>query len=484
MSPGRPRVIVIIGAGFSGTVLSTHLLRLLPPVPTRIVLVERDATGGGGVAYGSHSAAYLLNVPAGRMSAFTDDSAHLVRFAQRHLPAADAETYLPRGLYGEYLSEVLGSARASAAAGVGLEQLRGEASSIYSVDAEGPVIVSVGTRQLLADQVVLACGDPAGASRSYAKDLGTHPAYILHPYQQPVFQPSDRAALLIGSGLTMADVAAVASTQYPALRIVAISRHGLLPRRQAAVTTPLLPATLQLGPRLIGQPLRVMVHSVRQLIASVEEQGGDWREVIGRVREVVPQIWQRLSVADRRRFLRHVRIHWDVHRHRMPPATADRMQELLQSGLLTLRAGSVVQLCADGERIVALWRPRGRYELQELWVDRVVECSGADQRLPRTTEKLWQQLLGDGVVTPDPNGVGIHTGAHGALIDVHGRASTRLFYLGPMLRAAHWEATAVGELRVHARELAAALAGADRHPRARTRALEHMYMPAATGQFT
>jgi uncharacterized NAD(P)/FAD-binding protein YdhS len=426
-------VILVIGAGFSGTVLVTHLLRLLPAVPTRIVLVERDATGGGGVAYGAHSSPYLLNVPAGRMSAFSDDTAHLVRFAQRRLPGADAETYLPRRLYGEYLSELLGSARASAAAGVSFEQLRGEATSIYSVDAEGPVIVSVGTRQLLADQVVLACGDPAGASRSYAQDLGAHPAYVLHPYQQPVFQPSDRAALLIGSGLTMVDVVAAASAQYPTLRIVAISRHGLLPRRQAAGTAPLLPATPQLGARLIGLPLRGLVHSVRQLIASVEEQGGDWREVIGRIREVVPQIWQRLSVADRRRFLRHVRIHWDVHRHRMPPATADRVQELLQSGRLTLRAGSIAQLCADGERIVALWRPRGRYELQELWVDRVVECSGADQRLPRTAEQLWKQLLGAGVVTPDPNGVGIHTAVHGALIDTHGRASTRLFYLGPML---------------------------------------------------
>jgi uncharacterized NAD(P)/FAD-binding protein YdhS len=44
------------------------------------------------------------------------------------------------------------------------------------------------------------------------------------------------------------------------------------------------------------------------------------------------------------------------------------------------------------------------------------------------------------------------------LVAADGRTATRLFYLGPMLRAAHWEATAVGELRVRAEALAAALA--------------------------
>jgi hypothetical protein len=34
------------------------------------------------------------------------------------------------------------------------------------------------------------------------------------------------------------------------------------------------------------------------------------------------------------------------------------------------------------------------------------------------------------------------------------RASEHLYYLGPLLRAAHWEATAATELRNHAEHLA------------------------------
>jgi uncharacterized NAD(P)/FAD-binding protein YdhS len=62
---------------------------------------------------------------------------------------------------------------------------------------------------------------------------------------------------------------------------------------------------------------------------------------------------------------------------------------------------------------------------------------------------------------PDTFGLGLRTGPKGAVIDADGWPGPHLFYVGPMLRADHWEATAVGELRTHAEALAALLA-ADR----------------------
>jgi hypothetical protein len=43
-------------------------------------------------------------------------------------------------------------------------------------------------------------------------------------------------------------------------------------------------------------------------------------------------------------------------------------------------------------------------------------------------------------------------------VDADGRAGEQLFYLGPMLRADHWEATAATELRNHAEQLVRYLA--------------------------
>lgn len=473
----RARVIAIIGAGFSGTTLAAELLRQLPPQPTRILLIERSGAVGCGVAYATHDYPYLLNVPVGRMSALLEDSAHLLRFAQRRLPGITADTFLPRRLYGEYLREALGEAQRAAPLNVTLEHLQGETTSIHSLGTEGPLIVSVGTRQLLADQVVIATGDPMPARRAYAADLPAPSAYAIDPYADGCVQPSDRALLLIGTGLTMADVAVAAAEHNPALRIVALSRHGLLPQRQSVAHTPGPALSSAQLAQLSGLPLRPLVRAVRSLVRSAQAQGGDWRDVIGRIREAVPTLWRSLDASDRRRFLRHLRVYWDVHRHRMPPATADRIEQLQRSGRLQIRAGCVTQLCAVGHGIVALWRPRGRYDTQELWVDRVVECSGADHRLERSVEPLWKQLLGDGIARPDAAGIGVRTGTFGALIDTYGRESARLFYLGPMLRADHWEATAVGELRVHARALAGALAGARDAP-------GHMHMSRSARQLT
>src|SRR5580658_9646129 len=78
----RPRTIVIVGAGFSGTIVAINLLRLADQRPLRVVLVDR-AQAAGGVAYARRPYPYLLNVPAGRMSATSSDPLEFLAFAQR-----------------------------------------------------------------------------------------------------------------------------------------------------------------------------------------------------------------------------------------------------------------------------------------------------------------------------------------------------------------------------------------------------------------
>jgi uncharacterized NAD(P)/FAD-binding protein YdhS len=92
--------LIIVGAGFCGTVLAANLLRRPPREPTDIVLIERGSTMGRGVAYADREFPYLLNVPASRLSADSRDPLQFLRFAQRHVPNADGEDFLPRALYG------------------------------------------------------------------------------------------------------------------------------------------------------------------------------------------------------------------------------------------------------------------------------------------------------------------------------------------------------------------------------------------------
>jgi uncharacterized NAD(P)/FAD-binding protein YdhS len=244
----------------------------------------------------------------------------------------------------------------------------------------------------------------------------------------------------------------------PGVRIMAISRHGLLPAPQQPQSPAALDVHLDLCGLLASRSLRQMVRAVRGLAQGLQARGEDWREAITRTRACVPALWQQLSAADRARFLRHVRAYWDKHRHRMPPEFAVRVADMRRSGQLQVHAGCIGQLRGENAGIRVHWRPRGGHALQEFNVDRVIDCSGSDHRLQRTTDPLWRQLLDAGVAAPDAAGLGLRTAQHGALVDASGRASSRVFYLGPMLRAEHWEATAVGELRARAESLARTLA--------------------------
>jgi uncharacterized NAD(P)/FAD-binding protein YdhS len=83
---GLLRTIVIVGGGFSGTVLAANLLRRPPAGPTRLLLIERASEIGRGAAYAERGFPYLLNVPASRMSASSAAPKEFLEFAQRRMP--------------------------------------------------------------------------------------------------------------------------------------------------------------------------------------------------------------------------------------------------------------------------------------------------------------------------------------------------------------------------------------------------------------
>src|ERR1700678_540863 len=100
--------IAIIGAGFSGTLLSLHLLRHCPS-PTRLVLIERNSQFGRGLAYATGNASHILNVPAARMSAFHDRPHDFLNWltSQSGGEASGPHTFAPRQAFGAYIRALL-----------------------------------------------------------------------------------------------------------------------------------------------------------------------------------------------------------------------------------------------------------------------------------------------------------------------------------------------------------------------------------------
>jgi len=457
MSEAMQRRIAIIGAGFSGTATAVQLLRQSDGRHLDIVLLERGPEFGRGTAYAKGNFPYILNVPAARMAATRDDPGDFLRFAQRRNRDVTGEDFLPRALYGEYLNELLDGAIASAPNTVHLRRLRAEAIDVDVKSPRGPVRVALdGGGYVSAEFVVVASGVPPPRLPSSIRCTVQPPAIRREPWADGKLLAGRGPMLILGTGLTMVDVVCEAIARHPDVEIHAISRHGLLPRDQTAFQAHTLQADDEPLCQVAGSTRRLLA-AVRRLARKAEQRGEDWREVITLVRQASPSLWQSLSLAERQRFLRHAQSYWDIHRHRLPAAVLARIEQLRQSGQLVVHAGRIeaIQPLRDGVRTT--WIPRGTARREFLDAAEVVASTGPDYDVTRTTDRLWQSLLSRGLAVPDELRLGIRTGGHGALIGDAGEASERLFYVGPMLRADHWEATAVGELRVHAEVLASRL---------------------------
>lgn len=462
---GLLRTIAIVGGGFSGTVVAANLLRRPPRGPTRLVLIERSAAVGRGIAYKDRGYPYLLNVPAGRMSANSAAPLEFLNFVQRRIPNATAEDFLPRPLYGEYLQEVLLAAQLSAPASIRLEIWHGEVSGIRRIERHVPLQLELTDgRKLTADDIVLALGNPRPATLPVAVPIADHPAYVADPWAQDLKFSRDQTVLLIGTGLTMADVVnAAADDRQNTPTIHALSRHGFVPPRQTAFRPEAFRGDGNALLLAAATSLRGLTDAVRLLASEAEKCGGDWREAITFVRHMAPTIWQRMTQRDRERFLRHLRAQWDIHRHRLPSEVLQRIDSLRKAQRLHIHAGRIQRFEPQAGRIEVTWspryaQPRHANAVQTLMVDRVVNCTGPDYAIARSPEPLWRNLLQCGLCVADPLGLGLRTGPKGAVMDADGWPGPHLFYVGPMLRADHWEATAASELRVHAEQLAELLA--------------------------
>ena len=122
-------------------------------------------------------------------------------------------------------------------------------------------------------------------------------------------------------------------------------------------------------------------------------------------------------------------------------------------------AGRVERYAEDAAGVAVTVCRRGG-TVDELRVGKVINCTGPDTDLARVADPLVQALRRDGLIRPDPLGLGLDTDDEGRLLDAEGRPSERMFLVGPLRKGLLWENTAVPELRLEARRMADLLGAA------------------------
>jgi len=448
--------VIIIGAGFCGTLVTAHLLAR-GPAGLRVRLVERGGRFGPGVAYGRAEPHHLLNVPAGNMSAFPADPDHFVRFARTRWPLTTAGDFLPRATYGEYLERILADAEA-VRPGV-LERVTGEAVSLARI-ADGFRVSLADGGSLEGAHVVLAFGnlppgDPLGAAGATLDPA----RYVRDPWGPAgvSYVEAGERVLLIGSGLTALDVALSAHAR-GAREIHCVSRHGWapLPHRMPVART--RPTAIQARIDAAPATARGYLRCIRETLTTASRpQRVDWRDVIGGLRAVTPRLWQRLPDHERRRFLRHLRTLWDVHRHRCAHTAAAAWAGLRATDVLAVHAGRVAGVTPGPTGLDVEVRQSGGRGSKMLSVHRIVNCTGPRTDLARSGDALIGALLDRGLLVRDPLALGVQVDDRNRALDAHGIPLPGLHVVGPVLRARDWEATAVPELRGWAERVAEAI---------------------------
>jgi uncharacterized NAD(P)/FAD-binding protein YdhS len=243
-------------------------------------------------------------------------------------------------------------------------------------------------------------------------------------------------ALLVGTRLTMIDLALSLDAAGHCGRIVALSRRGLLPRSHADFE----PAAVEFDE--LPSSLLGLVRWLRRRSAEV-----GWRAAVDSLRPHSHQLWQGLGGEQQRRFLRHARPWWDVHRHRIAPEIARKVHNMIAEGRLEVVAGRIISARPAEEGLEVEFRRRGASGPQTDRFAYAFNCTGPLHSIARTRDPLLRSLLDAGQVRADHLGIGLE-------VDGQARAGERLWALGPLTKGRYWEIIAVPDIREQAAAVA------------------------------
>ncbi|RJF80824.1 hypothetical protein D3874_25635 [Oleomonas cavernae] len=450
--------VAVIGGGFSGTAFALQLARRADG-PVAIDIIEPRPQLGGGVAYSSSDPAHRINVPAARMTIFADDEGHFDRWIRREGavdddPAAtlpDDRIFPRRAVFGRYVRGVLQEALALSPAR--LAHIAERAQAIHREGAGYRVTLS-GGGAIEADLVVLATSHPPPAAPAALAPLAGLAKFIADPWAPEALAavgPDDRV-LIVGTGLTMADIVASLERRGHRGSVVAVSRRGLLSRGHP-------PAPVEAKGDFATRPAVTALELLRRIRRAVDAAGAaglSWHGVLDAVRRDAYPIWRALPVAERSRLVRHLRAFWDVHRYRVAPQVEAAIARAAAQGRFQVIKADLGAVVAGDDGIVVDLRPRKgqRPAPTRLVFDAVVVATGPAHGSVIAGNPALASLAVAGLVTADAHGLGLAVDLRSHVLDADGKAQETLLVAGPLARGTFGELMGLPQVALHAEQVA------------------------------
>ena len=396
----------------------------------RSLLIDGSGRVGKGVAYSTTEPAHLLNVPAERMSAIAGEPDHFARVFEAN--GGDRRDFAQRRFFAGYLREVLDEAVAT-----GCVQIV-DATAVSGARRDGSWRIAFDDGSWAeAEAMVLAAGNQEPAPLAAFVGVGKH--FIRNPWGNDAsaavkdLAATGEAALIIGTGLTMVDLVLSLDAAGHQGKIIALSRRGLVPRSHADAD----PAPVELADVPRGS-VRGLARWIRRRSAEV-----GWRAAIDSLRPHSHPVWQTLDGEQQRRFLRHARPYWDVHRHRIAPEVGAAIARIIGEGRLEVIAGRILSAREGPDGLEVAYHRRHAQADQSMIVDYAFNCTGPLHAMASSKDPMLRSLLDAGEIKPDQLNIGV-------AVDGTSRAGEHLWAMGPLTKGRYWEIIAVPDIREQA----------------------------------
>lgn len=437
---------VIIGGGASGIILAANLYQYNPKAIIHIIESSNDF--GAGIAYGTDEPEHLLNVRAHNMSAFADNHDHFIIWLNKNYPDSNytGDDFAPRWLYRHYLNDILTKLKTKADIKLHNERI----IAIYQQDNQMVAVSETGA-EISGDTIILATGNEPS--------LCYHGNQIIDPWIDIKACKSldDQPVIILGTSLTMIDSVITLLSHGHTGTITAISRRGLLSQPHQSAISVTIPASELLAQKRLLSVLR----KIRLLI---KDNNGNWRGVIDALRPYNAQIWQSFSLADKKRFLRHLRPWWDTYRHRMAPKIAEKIHKAIKSGQLRIKAGRVLNIDETDNLVHVRYLDRKSKQKITLSALVLIDCRGGNAKISQSANPVIKSLLAQNIAQADALDLGLIVDDRLQLLPRDGTSQMPIYAIGPVTKGIYWEVTAIPDIRNEAKRLAQYLSQDDIEP--------------------
>lgn len=447
--------VVIIGGGFSGTMLAVNFIKKIAAKKNfQITIIEKTGAFAAGVAFSTNDPFHFLNVQANKMGAFRNEPDHFFKWIQENqdkwrfqIPelVVQPESYLPRRLYAIYLESLFEQAKKEAKnKGIELLCLTREVIDVTPTRDSRLLLQLKDSPSITTDAMILATSLPPFRGIEVSSDVpkSAFIENIWNPPHDSIFVLSNLSHLdplsrivIIGSGLTMVDAVVSLIRKEFKGEIFVVSKEGLPPEPHHDGVLPIISSPI--NPK--DSPKRVveLVRLIRNEIVKAKEKGGNWRSVIDSLRPITVSLWTKLPIEEKKRFIRHLFSFWNRIRHRIPPESYKIMQRCQESGQLHFISEYVRSVQKSNHRLCVM----GNSDIE---ADYVLNCSGAHKDINKVQNQLLQNLLKSGLIQSHELKMGIVVDDHYKVV---GKDDLPIYALGQLLIGQRMESVAVPELR-------------------------------------